>query len=66
MNRRALEQHLRAHGCQFSHHGKKHDFWVHSIHLAIAPVPRHKQLKRGTIRSICRILRIPLPAELES
>jgi hypothetical protein len=64
MNRRALERHLRDHGCQFNHHGKKHDFWVNPRNLAIAPVPRHKQIKRGTVRSICRILGIPLPSEL--
>ena len=64
MNRRALEQHLRQHGCIFNHHGKKHDFWFNPMTLAIAPVPRHKVIKRGTVRSLCRILSIPLPAEL--
>lgn len=64
MNRRALERHLRRHGCEFAHHGAKHDFWVNLSNLAIAPVPRHKNVKRGTVRSICRVLRIPLPSEI--
>jgi len=64
MNRRALEKHLRRHGCVFNHHGKKHDFWVNPAYVAIAPVPRHTYVKRGTVRSICRVLRIPLPDEL--
>jgi len=65
MNRRALEQHLRQHGCQFAHHGKKHDFWINPINLAIAPLPRHRYIKRGTVRSICRVLSIPLPPEIK-
>jgi hypothetical protein len=64
MNRRALQQHLRRHGCRFSHHGKKHDFWFNPANSAIAPVPRHQYVKRGTARSICRALRIPLPSEI--
>jgi hypothetical protein len=63
MNRRALEQHLREQGCKFDHHGAKHDFWFNPANSAIVPVPRHKQIKQGTVRSICRVLRIPTPAE---
>jgi hypothetical protein len=50
MNRRALEQHLRQQGCKFDHHGKKHDFWINLSNLTIAPVPRHRDVKRGTVR----------------
>jgi hypothetical protein len=64
MNRRALERHLRRHGCALAHHGVKHDFWVNPSNLAVAPVPQHKVVKRGTVRSICRVLRIPLPSEI--
>ncbi len=64
MNRRALEKHLRHYGCQFDHHGKKHDLWFNPSNSAIVPVPRHPFVKRGTVRSICRVLRIPLPAEI--
>lgn len=64
MNRRTLEQHLRRHGCQFDHHGSKHDFWFNPRNSAIAPVPRHKYIKRGTVRSICRVLQVALPAEI--
>lgn len=61
MNRRKLERHLRAHGCQLHHHGVKHDVWGNPSNLAQAPVPRHGRIKRGTVRGICRILGIPLP-----
>jgi predicted RNA binding protein YcfA (HicA-like mRNA interferase family) len=64
MNRRTLEKHLRHHGCVFDHHGKKHDFWVNPTNSAIVPVPRHTDVKNGTVRNICRTLRIPLPPEV--
>jgi antitoxin HicB len=28
VKRGKLEQHLRDHGCHFSHHGGKHDIWI--------------------------------------
>ena len=44
MNRRELEEHLRAHGCVLHHHGAKHDIWISPISLA-------KALCRATARS---------------
>jgi hypothetical protein len=64
VNRRDLEQHLRAHGCILHHHGSRHDIWLNLSTLAQAPVPRHRMLKRGTARGICRMLGVPLPPGL--
>jgi hypothetical protein len=64
MNRRALEQHLRRHGCRLHHHGAKHDMWVNPATNAHALVPRHKSIKRFTARGICRKLGVRLPPEL--
>jgi hypothetical protein len=64
MNRRDLESHLRAHGCILHHAGGKHDIWVNAETLAQAPIPRHREVKRGTARSICRVLGVPLPPSL--
>jgi hypothetical protein len=61
MNRRTLERHLRQHGCRFHHHGARHDYWENITTLALAPVPRHTTVRRGTVRSICRQLGVPLP-----
>jgi mRNA interferase HicA len=61
MDRRQREQHLRVHGCVLHHHGAKHDVWLNPINLARTSVPRHNQIKRGTVRGICRILGIPRP-----
>jgi mRNA interferase HicA len=62
MNRRQLEDYLRAHGCILHHHGAKHDVWVNPTNLVQASVPRHNEIKRGTARGICRILGIPRPS----
>ena len=64
MNRRALERHLRLHGCFLNHHGAKHDIWVNPSNQGHVPVPRHATIKKGTVRGICRLLRIPVPAGL--
>ncbi len=61
MNRRRLERHLRLHGCRLHHHGGNHDVWLHEANLALASVPRHRIIKRGTVRGICRMLGIPRP-----
>ncbi|HSV91632.1 MAG TPA: type II toxin-antitoxin system HicA family toxin [Desulfobacterales bacterium] len=61
MNRRALEHHLRAHGCFLNHHGGRHDIRVNPRTQAHAPVPGHATIKQGTARGICRILGITLP-----
>jgi hypothetical protein len=65
VNRRALERHLRQHGCILHHHGRRHDVWLNPQTQAQAPVPRHNTLKRGTARKVCRILGIPLPRNCE-
>ncbi|MGA2977655.1 MAG: type II toxin-antitoxin system HicA family toxin [Spirochaetia bacterium] len=62
MNRRAIERHLRSHGCFLNHHGTWHDIWVNPRTQSHAPVPRHAILKRRTARGICRLLGIPAPA----
>jgi hypothetical protein len=64
MNRQQFEEHLREHGCVLRHHGGKHDIWSNPANLTQAPVPRHRVLKRGTVRGICRILGIPRPPGL--
>lgn len=60
MKKRELEEHLTEHDCFFVHHGKKHDIWENPTGDR-APVPRHKDIPRGTVRAICRELSVPLP-----
>jgi len=62
VNRLRLERHLRDHGCVLHHHGGQHDVWLNLETQAKAPVPRHNELKKGTVRGICRVLGVPLPS----
>jgi mRNA interferase HicA len=57
-----LERHLRDQGCLLHHHGANHDIWLNPANMRKSPVPRHKDIKKGTVRGICRILDIPRPA----
>ncbi|MCH8314477.1 MAG: type II toxin-antitoxin system HicA family toxin [Planctomycetes bacterium] len=61
MKRRDLEKHLREHGCDLHHHGRRHDVWIHAKTLRHVSVPRHNELKRGTVRAICEKLAVPSP-----
>jgi hypothetical protein len=61
VNRRKFEKHLSGYGCHLDHHGRRHDIWINQANNTTAPIPRHKTISRGTVRSICRKLDIPLP-----
>jgi len=61
MKKRILEKHLHRNGCAFYHAGKEHDMWINLTTLVQDAVPRHKEIKTGTARSICKQLGIPLP-----
>ena len=61
MKRREVDRHLRSHGCFLHHHGAGHDIWMNPATQARAPVPRHAEIKAGTVRGICRILGVPAP-----
>jgi len=38
-----------------------HTLWHHPLSGKVAPVPRHREVKEGTIRAICRQLEIVRP-----
>ncbi|MCZ6659206.1 MAG: type II toxin-antitoxin system HicA family toxin [Gammaproteobacteria bacterium] len=61
MKRRDLEKHLREHGCERHHHGGRHDAEINAKTLRQVSVPRHNELKRGTVRAICEKLEVPSP-----
>lgn len=56
-----LERHLRQHGCLFHREGGAHTIWLNPVTRKIASVPRHREIKEGTVRVICRQLEIPKP-----
>lgn len=63
MSRKKLERHLTAHGCFFHHRGGEHDIWWNADESRAAPIPRHKEIAAGTMRSICKGLNVPPPRE---
>jgi hypothetical protein len=65
LKRKDLERHLRDHGCVIHHHGGRHDVWLNPENLNKTPVPRHREIKKGTALGVCRILGIPKPSSLQ-
>lgn len=63
MKRRDLERHLRAHGVELLREGARHSVWAIGgpDSEQIAAVPRHNEIKTGTVRAICNDLDIPTP-----
>jgi predicted RNA binding protein YcfA (HicA-like mRNA interferase family) len=56
-----LERYLRLHGCVFYREGAAHSIWFNPALHKIASVPRHREIKEGTVRAICKQLEIPRP-----
>jgi hypothetical protein len=61
---RDLERHLRAHDAELLREGARHSVWAIGGPESerIAAVPRHREIKPGTVRAICRDLEIPAPS----
>jgi predicted RNA binding protein YcfA (HicA-like mRNA interferase family) len=63
LKRRDLIGHLHDNGCvKHTREGKKHEIFINPKNNKISTVPRHKEIKPGTVKSICKQLEIPLPA----
>jgi hypothetical protein len=64
VKRRELERHLREPGADPLREGARHSVWAigGSESERIAAVPRHNEIKAGTVRAICKDLDIPVPA----
>lgn len=52
---------MRSHACALYRHGSRHDIWINSTLTLTTAVPRHVQIKKNTVRAICRALNIPRP-----
>jgi mRNA interferase HicA len=61
MKRIDLERHLREQGCLLYREGGGHSIWLNPSLRKIASVPRHREIKDGTVRTICRQLEIRHP-----
>jgi mRNA interferase HicA len=58
---RELEQHLTEHDCLVVRQGGNHTLWQNPRTGKVAPVPRHREVKEGTVHAICRQLEIDRP-----
>jgi len=58
MKRIDLERHLREEGCVLDREGGGHSIWLNPSLRKIASVPRHREIKEGTVRAICKQLEI--------
>jgi predicted RNA binding protein YcfA (HicA-like mRNA interferase family) len=56
-----LERHLRLHGRVLYREGAAHSIWFNPVLHKIASVRRHREIKEGTIRAICKQPEIPRP-----
>ena len=61
MKLRDLERYLRGQGCVCFREGGAHTVWLNPSNRKISSVPRHRDIKEGTVRGICRQLEIPQP-----
>jgi len=61
---RDLERHLRAHDVELLRQGARHSVWAIGGPESerVAAVPRHREIKPGTVRAICKDLEIVPPA----
>jgi predicted RNA binding protein YcfA (HicA-like mRNA interferase family) len=60
VKRADLERHLRDHGCRFVGEGARHAKW-RGPNGRPSAIPRHREIKPGTVRTICRQLDVPMP-----
>ena len=61
MKRIDLERYLREQGCQLYREGSGHSIWLNPAQRKVASVPRHREIKEGTVRAICKQLEIHRP-----
>jgi HicA toxin of bacterial toxin-antitoxin, len=57
--RSELERWMRRHDCEHVREGASHSIWRNAITGDRAPVPRHREISKGTARAVCKQLGIP-------
>jgi predicted RNA binding protein YcfA (HicA-like mRNA interferase family) len=56
-----LNRHLQANGCHFVREGTKHTVYRNAAAGKHSTIPRHREIKDGLVRKICRDREIPRP-----
>lgn len=61
MKRRDFIRHLERHGCELDREGKRHSIYRNQANGRCSAVPRHREIKETTARTICDQLDVPRP-----
>jgi predicted RNA binding protein YcfA (HicA-like mRNA interferase family) len=61
MKRRDVIRHLERHGCELDREGARHSIYRNAANGRCAAVPRHREIKDTTARTICDQLGIARP-----
>jgi len=61
MKRRELIRHLEQHGCYLDREGSRHTIYHNPQNKRSVAVPRHREIKETTARTICDQIGIPRP-----
>jgi mRNA interferase HicA len=61
MKRRDLVRHIERSGCSLDREGANHSIYRNPANGRCAAVPRHREIKETTARTICDQLGIPRP-----
>ncbi len=63
MKRVSLLKHLHLHGCTLHREGGRHTIYKNADGTLKTSVPRHSEIKSGTVRKICKDVNIPPPSK---
>jgi len=56
-----VERHRHQQGCVLLRQGGKHTVWLNPQARKISSLPRHRDIKEGTVHAICKQLEILQP-----
>ena len=62
MKREKVLKHLRSNDCSLLREGGRHSMYINNTNGKQAPVPKHPDIKKRTIKSICNQLDIDEPS----
>jgi len=61
MKRRDLLRHLEQHGCYLDREGGRHSIYRNPQNGRAVAIPRHREIKETTARTICEQIGVPRP-----
>ena len=62
MKREKVLSHLHDSNCKFLREGGNHTMYINNINGKISPIPRHTDIRKRTVKEICKQLGIEEPS----